>query len=390
MLWLTSGGKIGDVQTVTKLQRFKRVCHKYLVLHDDTYIDVIFGVIFANRLDSKPVWLYLVGAPSSGKTEIIQALTGPEIYPVTKLTPATLMSGKVEPGRKKIDHSLLPKLNGKVMIIKDFTAILHSRRDNLLEIIGLLRDAYDGMSRAVFGTGKDAVYYSKFGVIAAVTNVIDKHRGILVELGERFLTYRCPEVSIEESQQRCWKVSAPHSMRQQEDHLKKAALDVLNLKVRRVVLSDTVRHRIIRTASYVARARCEIQRDQYTKEPEIPMPEVATRLTRQLCDLAIGIAIAREQRYVSGDIQRLVQKTAIDCITLKRLSLLRILFDTHPKWTTSLEVSYKINFSESIVRRWLEDMLLLGLVEQQREPHRGGYRFTWRLTDKSLLHQVWG
>lgn len=93
----------------TRLQKFKDVCHQWLIIEDDSYIDVIFGAICANQLDTKPIWLYVIGPPSSGKTEVLRACEGHSlIYPLSTLTSHTLVSGKVlEPGEP--DPSLLPK-----------------------------------------------------------------------------------------------------------------------------------------------------------------------------------------------------------------------------------------------------------------------------------------
>ena len=159
-----------------RIEHYKDVCHRHMVIENDEYIDVIFGTIFANRLNSKPVWLYLVAPPGGGKTEILQSLDGPgrEIYSLSQLTPQTLISGQIREKRKS-DPSLIPKLDGKVLVIKDFTAILDSKWENVNTITGQLRDAYDGSCKKVFGTGKDDLYESKFGIIAAVTPAIDKH-----------------------------------------------------------------------------------------------------------------------------------------------------------------------------------------------------------------------
>lgn len=371
--------------TTTALSRFKRVCHKHLVMKDDLYIDVIFGTVFANRVDSKPVWLYLVGPPSSGKTEILQALNGEEIFQVSTLSKASLISGYKDKETKNRDESLLPKLNGKTMVIKDFTAMVKERQEILLSVIGRLRDAYDGYSCRAFGTGIKG-YHSKFGLIAAVTNIIDKHRGVLAELGERFLTYRCPEVSAEESRQRCWKVSGTKSTEDKEAELKRSASNVLALNTRNIVISEAFRKRLIDIAQYVAVARCEIARDPFTKEPEIPMPEIATRLTRQLCDLAVGIAIAREEHHVSKDIEALVQKTALDSLTLKRLLLLKELYRVFPEGMTSKQISRRLRYSETIIRQWCEDLNLLNLIDKEFPAEN---RLIWKIKYKSVLKRIW-
>jgi len=375
------------------LDKFKKVALKHLIMSDTSYLDVIFGTIIANKLDSKPVWLYLVGAPSSGKTEILQALTGDKIFQLDKLTNKALISGWEESGGQKKENSLLPFLDGKVMIIKDFTAMIHERRENLLDVVGQLRAAYDGYFCKVFATGQRKGFYSKFGIIAGVTNVIDKHRGLLAELGERFLTYRCPEVSEEESTQRCWKVSNGTSTTQQETELRKAASAVIDLPLHKVILSDSFRKKIIELAQYVAIARCEVSRDQFSKEPEIPMPEIATRLTRQLCDLAVGVAVVRGQRYVTKDIQRLIQKTALDSLTLKRLLLLKILYNVFPAGLSSKQIAIKMRYSEGIIRRWCEDLHILDLIIRETISNGKtpiGDKLIWKIRYKTILKRIWG
>lgn len=377
---------------MTALSSFKKVCHKYLVMSDDSYLDVVFGTIFANKTDSKPVWLFLVGPPASGKTEILQSITGSDIFQVSTFSKTALISGFRDKDSPVKDKSLLPWLNGKTMIIKDFTAMIHERQEVILSVIGSLRDAYDGYACRALGTGIKS-YYSKFGIIAGVTNIIDRHRGVLADLGERFLTYRCPEISEEESSARCWKVSASHSTTKQEAELRQAAAEVLKQPLHKVVLSESFRRKVIEIAQYAAVARCEVTRDQFSKEPEIPMPEVATRLTRQLCDLALGIAIIRGKKYISKDIQRLVQKVALDSLTLKRLLLLKVLYNAFPRGLSSGQIATKMKYSKSIVRRWCEDLHLLNLITREvvsNDKTSIGERILWKIRYKAILKRIWG
>lgn len=374
---------------MTKLEQFKKVCHKYLVIGDDTYIDVVFGVIMSNRLDSKPVWLYLVGPPSSGKTEIVQALSdSDEIYPVSRLTPQTLVSGKILQKKEK-DPSLLPKWNGKTVIFKDFTALLSLRYDVFLNLAGLLRDAYDGCVRCAYGTGKDDTYRSKFGLIAAVTNAIDKHRAILADLGERFLTYRMPTISRKEEMQRCERATRNLRVQQTEQQLREAALNVLKLRRTKLpTLSDHYRQSIIKVAAFVARARCHVIRDKEHKEQYIPSPEVATRLAKQLCDLSMGLAIAREKRLVTKSEVRLAQKVAIDSLTLKRLKLIQTMLSRHPQHVTAKWLAARLRFPSGVIHRWLEDLYLLDLVVRNNACRTGYANYEWKLLHGTFLKQI--
>ncbi|OHB52351.1 MAG: hypothetical protein A2Y12_19495 [Planctomycetes bacterium GWF2_42_9] len=263
---------------LTELERFKEVCRKYLVIENDEYIDVQFAVIFANRfLDSKPVWAYLVGPPGAGKTEILQAFGDCEgIYMLSSLTANTLISGKIC-GENEADPSLIPQLDGKVLIIKDFTPILTGRREVRTEVLGQLRDAYDGTSCKAFGTGKAIQYESKFGLITAVTNEIDKHLGALSLLGERFVIYRCPVLSDLEKRKRANKASLNLDTQEQGLALKNAAHKVLSLKPAKPRFSFVFRKMVENTAMFVARARTSVERDDPLLLPVVLMLQINKR-----------------------------------------------------------------------------------------------------------------
>ena len=376
---------------LTRLELYKQTCRKWLVIENDEYIDVIFGTIFANRLDSQPVWLHLVAPPGAGKTVMLQPLHGvKEIYSLSNLTPNTLISGQV---RKKEydDPSLIPKLDGKVLVIKDFTTILTKRSESLSEILGQLRDAYDGTCRKVFGTGKNKFYKSKFGVITAVTNEIDKHLGALSVLGERFLVYRLPEPTEREIRARIEKASTSGSSEQQTQELMQAAHHILSLDPPEPEFPDELRQHVEEIAMLVARARTSVSRDRANKEVQYPpQPEVATRLVKQLCDLGRGIAMAHESKVVTVKHVRLVQKVALDCLSANRLMLLRFLAEKHPDRVPIRSVANSCGISISTAKLRLNDLCLLKLaVKSWSEKPRFSYLCKLRRKYGVLLQEIW-
>lgn len=383
-----AGAKVSDRDkqaTETRLQKYKDVCHKWLYIENDEYIDVSFGVVFANRLDVKPVWFYLVAPPGGGKTEIVQSFEGHStIYALTTLTSKTLMSGKIpEPGEKeKNDPSLLPKLDGKILVIKDFTSILSLRSDEIREIFGQLRDAFDGSSRAVYGTGKDTMYKSKFGIIAAVTNVIDKHRTSHSILGERFLTYRLPKLSETEIEKRTEMAAENKSAKIQETEIKKAAHAVLDLKSEPAGISKELRKELGEIAQFVAVARAGIGRDRNTKEIEaLPAPEVPTRLVKQFVSLAQGIAMARQRGEVTADEVGLVGKVALGSVPPMRLEILRCLMGAYPRSLQTKEIVRTIKLSYGLILQRLGELYLLEIVERNKiEAPKDPYE--WKVTEK--------
>jgi hypothetical protein len=371
---------------MTELEQFKQVIHGYLIMENDEYIDVQFGIIFANRfLDSKPVWAYIVGSPGAGKTEILQAFDGCDsIYMLSTLTANTLVSGKIC-GENEADPSLLPKLDGKVLIIKDFTTILTGRREVRAEILGQLREAYDGSLRKGFGTGKDTNYVSKFGLIAAVTNEIDKHLTALALLGERFLIYRCPELSDCEKRARANRASLNLKTKEQEKSFKSAAQRVLAMKPIKPRLSFVFRKMIENIAMFIARARTSVERDRQTKEVEyFPNPEVPTRLMKQLCDLAMGIAMAREKSTVTLDEIKLIYKVAVDCLPVNKIQILRSLLHFYPKWTRPKIIAEYMRLSENCIKLRLDDFYILDLVDRKdvQESSHSSSKYSWRLKEE--------
>jgi len=163
----------------------------YLTREDENVIDIAFATYVANRLGGDPLWVCVIGPPASGKTEIIASMDGyAGVTLLSSLTPNTFISGKETTSAGERNPSLLPHLNGKLVIVKDLTTILMKHRDAKSEIFSQLREIYDGRYVKAFGTGKTEDWKGKFGILAGVTPVIDREFAINSLLGERFLYYR--------------------------------------------------------------------------------------------------------------------------------------------------------------------------------------------------------
>jgi len=173
---------------VISLDDLKKSAHRFLKLEDDSIIDVAMAAYVANRFKSDPLWMFLTGPPSSAKTEILRAMEGHEnVTLLSSLTPSTLISGKTLKGGGNM--SLLPKLDGKLLVIKDFGTVLTLYHEARSEIFSQLREVYDGQYSKAFGTGECISWKGKVGILAGVTPIIDKYMAVNAMLGERFLHY---------------------------------------------------------------------------------------------------------------------------------------------------------------------------------------------------------
>src|SRR5262249_11327975 len=81
----------GDCCSIDEtLEVFKR----WLILKDMTPVYAVLGTVAANLLEGDPVWLGIIGPPSSAKTEILNSVSMlPKVVQAATLTVAGLLSG---------------------------------------------------------------------------------------------------------------------------------------------------------------------------------------------------------------------------------------------------------------------------------------------------------
>jgi len=107
---------------------------KWLYLPDPSPLKVVLGAVAANLMPGDPLWLLLVGATGSGKTELLDPLMGlSRMHAVGTLSEAALLSGS--PKREKGADSTggLLRILGDFgfLVLKDFTTVLSmSGRDS--------------------------------------------------------------------------------------------------------------------------------------------------------------------------------------------------------------------------------------------------------------------
>jgi len=169
---------------------------KYIHVSDDMEdgILLICAVILSNLIPGEPLWLFLVGPAGSGKTLLLQALGDSEntVYQ-SSLGAKTLISGwNTGDGS---DPSLLPRIVGKTLVLKDYTELMSKPIGEQDEIYGQLRGAYDGHVARSYASGIIREYPEpgsgdsdcRFSILAGVTNAI--HGDARASLGERFIKY---------------------------------------------------------------------------------------------------------------------------------------------------------------------------------------------------------
>ena len=104
---------------------------------------------------------------------------------MSNLTENTLVSGYRDPKVPTKDPSLLPELDGKVLVIKDLAPLMGMHW--FAAVVAGLRDAYDGFTSRRGNLGRLS-YEARFTLLAASTLAIERTDTVEQELGERFIS----------------------------------------------------------------------------------------------------------------------------------------------------------------------------------------------------------
>lgn len=340
-------------------------------------LDIILAAALDRSLGGDPIWLYVVGPPSSLKTEILRSLSDWEVMTLSNLTSKTLLSGF------KGDVDLLPQLDGKVLVIKDFTTIIQKQRDERREICAQLRDAYDGYYEKGFGTARKKSARARFGLIAAVTGVIDRTWSIDQIMGERFLKVRL-RTDPESAAEQAWKnVGYEKEIRKE---MRTAIAGFLhNLEVapeEEVKFADSQVGEVMDLSSTLALCRTPIMRDHMKGElTDVPEPEIPARLVKQLKKLTAGLAVVRGRRQVEDSDLAATARVVADTIPPKRRLALDALADG--KAHGLKEVSERTRLPDTTTRYLLDDLWFLGIVTKSGE---SCYSLNGRCREAGILH----
>ena len=362
---------------------------KWLHLKDTDVIDIMYGSIIANRMEGEPIWLFLVAPPGGTKSELIMALNNCiEIMAISSLTPHTLVSGMK--GENGYDPSLLPKLNGKVLCIKDFTAILSLNKFQRDEIFGILRDAFDGEYSKPFGNGQWVEYKSKFGILTGVTPAIESFTNENALLGERFLRYTIKTSNSFEGKKAILRKALNNSNREttMKDDLLKISEEVLNYDYLKTIppeVSEKMQDKIISLSLWVSALRGSVLRDKYSKEILLkPYIELGTRVSKQLNKLAYGLSYFKNHSKVKRSSYNILKKVAISSVPSHINDIVKLLYTDFSKSGALIDtkfISDRTRMPQISVERNLEDLYLLGVLTKASN---NMMRNSWKLKREFL------
>lgn len=364
---------------------------------DDEFVDALaisLAVCLGNEVPGDPLWVYLVGPPSSGKTKILAAMKdSPRVALHSTVTSKSLVSGWAANGGKT-DPSLLPKLDGLTAIFKDGTELFSLPDQERTAVYSILRGAYDGSLRHDYANGISRDYTKiHFNLLIGTTTEV--HGDSQASKGERFLKVELGNTTHEE-----WsdKVDAAidnvSNSTKMDEELCGACrvflernIDPLELPA----LPAVFKKKINALSQFVAILRSQVKREQYGERDLVyrPKSESPMRLAGQLAKLARLLCCVFDKKEVDREIYQIVRKVGFDtCINFQLDVALLLLREN--KMLPVKAIAERINMPIGFTTRKLQDMEHLGIVAKIHDPSAprsnklGPVPWCWRMMDRVI------
>ena len=385
-----ASGSTSATETVAPrtLEEVVSIFKSSLFLPDPTILYVVAGAVAANQLDGDPVWLLVVGPPSSGKTEVLSSMSGLEnVHPAATLTEGALLSGTAQKDHAQDAKGGLLREIGEygIVLAKDFGSVLSMNKDTRAAMLAGLREIYDGSWTRRVGVdgGRKLHWEGKLGLIGGCTPAIDRHHAVIAAMGDRFVLFRIGgRVEDETSKQKRSKQLIRRALlgsgdeKQLRRKLSEAVAGLfagIEGREPRDITDDEIEF-LSALAILVVRCRSAVERDGQSREiAAVPQSELPARVVKQLERLLAGLDVIGLDRDMA---LRVIAKVALDNMPAVRLNVIAALYELGDGAATT-QIAEKTGLPSTATRRALEDLTAHGVIN--REPQGQGMADLWHL-----------
>lgn len=367
-------------------------------------INNILAVTLSHAFPDDPIWILLVAQSSSLKTELLRSLGEEEtdkIFPVSRITKNAIMPGS------GTGLSLGTMAGGKILVIKDLTTILESRKDDLSTIASGLREIYDGYTGVISPMEKGSyTRKDKITLIAGVTpDAIDNAKLFKTDLGERLIYTRFPDWQIIDNDKIKLEIGEQTNKRDKIKLLTNKFLDIIfqtRLKfIQKQVqtptyLIDTEFFEYIKgLTNLITTIRREVYWNTYNSTiTNISHTEGPHRLRNQLYKMSTMLTIIKGKTKMDNDILNNIIQIGLDSTPNKRIMVLIQFFEqglyiqipsTTIKGISNEYIIAKLehNMVHTQIRKNLCELEALRIINKIK--HSNGKYIYWKLNDKFII-----
>lgn len=342
---------------IEEVNEFEALLTQYLEIDDLQAVEIVIAVASSHKLEwGEMIWLRLIGASGTGKTELLRALVAQEPYtvPMESITPGAIRRGWVDP-KSDIKRTLLQRLDGKLAVSKEYGVMLTKDPKVQKEIFGLLRSVYDGTLDADYGSDQGYLHQECFfDWILGATSLVEKSRALEYWLGSRFI-----DLYWESPNDRLVAVGKAR------ENVKENMLNIFRGKLSRAMANilDVIPTEIETPqlpyidilADIGATMRSPVERNRSSREIEdLPEKELGTRMGQNLTRVAAGLTMLGVSEQ---DIKPYLIRLVFNSMTRIRASVLKARLDGVDK---QAEIAARLSVSQGAISRALEDLRVLG------------------------------
>lgn len=347
----------------------------------DYVIKSILAVYISILIEKKePLWLLIVGNPSSNKTTLVDLIApDPDVYRLDTMTSNPFSSGQREKEKPK---DLLPLLDGKCFVIKEYATMFGRSDEMVKQLISDLVAIYDGEYAKHSPTRGTVRYKSCFSHVGCVTPMaLNSRQGYMSAVGARFLFLRVKSLTEKERDDGMSEIFGDG-----EKMSKKEVAEVVcayckwmkNNIVQRGVpeITKEIVGRLKTFARLTARARGIVITNSVTYdgddgkkrthyEVEDIQIEEPFRALKQLKKFAECLAIVNGKTVVGEDELLIVKRVVLSTMPVRRADIL-LVFDGGTMFTVK-EAAEKLDKNNKTVRRNLDELVSLGVLDCVKE-----------------------
>lgn len=365
----------------------------------DTTLSVMMACIASTKVIGDPVWIKVLGPPSSGKTTLCEALSIAKKYIYPKDTVTGLTSGYQTDRDGSENLSLVLKIKDKTFIIKDGDTLLRLR--NREQVLSQFRALYDkalrtqynnkmtadheGINTTVILCGTSTLYEldsAESGDRFLVCNIVedmtdDLKRKILLGVFTREVKNSCCESNgLAETHYDPYQVAAMQQTGGYVEYLRENASKLLP----EVEIPDNLANDICDMGEFIGFLRARPSKGQ-TETAEC---EFGARAVSQLVKLARCLAIVLNKKTVDKEVVRRIHKVTLDTAKGSTLKIVDIIYK---RGQDGIELNYLSHYTGHKPARDQELVIFLGQIgalEYERRYKRSELeeKVYWRLTPK--------
>lgn len=372
---------------------------QYVYSEDSGMLRIAISTIIATRMKlGDPSWLILVGASSSGKSQVLRplALTDEKfIHRIDDLTENTFLSASQ--GGKGKEVSLLKRIGALgIIVISDLTVIFSRGGDSKDAILSQFRMIYDGeMIKHAGNTGTEVKWKGSLGMLAGCTPSIYGYFEEVADMGERFLMYRMKAYDIEKAVRTALerKIFGRDLDQIISDkcalYIKECATKAIseNLKI---AIDPEVHERVLKISMLASLLRTPTHYDKYSKMIQrIPVPEMPMRVALQLSTSIKALMVMHYNDHgdtaLSEEEIQTVEWCAYSLANEERRACLRILASIdYGSYASTAVIADKVGLATAVIGISLQHLASIGVLE------RSGMdgKLSWRIRETDIMETV--